>query len=79
MIRHKILKNDMTRYSIGWNGMELCHLGCGRGMGQGRGRGRWKCEMLDVGYFGRERRIDGNGNRESKRVCGTKRKRKRKR
>ena len=33
-----------------------------------RGRGRWKCEMLDVGYFGRERRIDGNGNRESKRV-----------
>ena len=36
-------------------------------------------EMLDVGYFGRERRIDGNGKRESKRVCGTKRKRKRKR
>ena len=34
----------------------------------GRGRGRWKYEMLDVGYFGRERRIDGNGNRESKRV-----------
>ena len=53
-----------------WDGMGLCHLDCGRGMGQGRGRGRgrWKCEMLDVGYFGRERRIDGNGNRESKRV-----------
>ena len=33
--------------------------------------------MLDVGYFGRERRIDGNGNRESKRVCGKKRERKR--
>ena len=46
--------------------MGLCHLDCGRGMGQGRGR--WKYEMLDVGYFGRERRIDGNGNRESKRV-----------
>ena len=79
MIRYKILRNDMTRYSIGWNGMGLCHLVCGRGMGQGmgQGRGRWKCEMLNVGYFGRERAIDGNGNRESKRVCGKKRERKR--
>ena len=45
--------------------------------GEGVG-GNMRCWMLDVGYFGRERRIDGNGNRESKRVCGTKRKRERK-
>ena len=53
--------------------MGLCHLGCGRGMGQRKG----SVEMRDVGcwLFGRERRIDGNDNRESKRVCGTKRER----